>query len=195
LEERADKPQLVRAFFAATLPGAISQALLETQAEVRQLAARTRLNVRWTRADQLHVTLKFLGATERELISELGEELALVAKKTQRFACDCAELGAFSSAKRAHVIIVRLSDALGRFRELAAEIDARMARLGFVPETRAFVPHVTLARLIPAGDVRALLTVPTLPNSNFEIASLVLFESKLTPHGSFYAPLSEVTLR
>ena len=71
------------------------------------------------------------------------------------------------------------------------KVDAALARAGVAPDTRAFVPHITLARLgRDAGSLAAALARPTVPIA-FTINRFSLFESTLTRAAAVYSPLAD----
>jgi RNA 2',3'-cyclic 3'-phosphodiesterase len=97
---------------------------------------------RWTRRDQWHVTLRFLGDVPLDSVVEAldGVGSGLVAVR----------LGPAVDLLGRGVLEIPVSG----LEELAAEVVARTALLGRPPEDRPFVGHLTLARLAgrsPAG--------------------------------------------
>jgi len=77
---------------------------------------------------------------------------------------------------------------------LAADIDARLEKLGIPHETREFSPHLTLARFDPPG-ISEKLCAAALENATREFGSVRtgefhLFESKTRPTGAEYTRLS-----
>lgn len=66
--------------------------------------------------------------------------------------------------------------------------------LGFDTEKRPLHPHVTVARLSRPQDLTALLRAVDLPPNPLSVATIVLFQSRLTDRGSDYEPLLEVPL-
>jgi 2'-5' RNA ligase len=91
------------------------------------------------------------------------------------------------------VIWAGLADPGSRFARLAEALDGALAE-HFMAEQRAFVPHLTLARLNPARDVREfapnLVGMP-IPSEPFPVERLVLYRSHLSPRGATYEALLE----
>jgi 2'-5' RNA ligase len=83
-------------------------------------------------------------------------------------------------------------------KELAAEIDARLERIGFEREKRAFRPHITLARAKENRMESALVTAAAAFEErefgSFGVDRFFLFESTLNPAGAIYTKLREYTL-
>ena len=98
--------------------------------------------LRWTDPDGWHVTLAFLGSTERALVEGLRERLATVAEAHQATTSTTGGLGAFPTAARARVAWYGVEDADGRMARLAADV---AVAIGLVA-SRPLRPHLTLAR-------------------------------------------------
>src|SRR5439155_5199408 len=78
--------------------------------------------VAWTPPENLHVTLKFLGALAAEHVVSLAERLAIVAAAQSPFTVTYARVGAFPSATRPQVLWV--GAAAPELTPLAAIVDA-----------------------------------------------------------------------
>jgi 2'-5' RNA ligase len=120
------------------------------------LAAAERLSarlpeVKWTRkADNLHVTLMFLGQVEPSLLARFGEVLGGVLGRHPSFTVDVRGVGAFPSTKNAQVVWVGVEDPSRQLDEVArAVVDvAEQLAVGDVAEQRRrpFRAHVTIGR-------------------------------------------------
>lgn len=196
-ETEADAPRpepKLRLFIAAPLPEAAEAALLDAQSALRRRASRSRLEPRWTKPEQLHVTFKFLGYASSELRLRIDDALTAEAEISHPIETSYAALGAFPSARRARVVIAHLADARGELTALFARLEAALESLGFPLETRAFAPHVTLARLKTPGDVERLLPAASLLSEPFRLDRLRLYRSILKPTGAEYHVLTEARL-
>jgi 2'-5' RNA ligase len=137
----------------------------------------------------LHVTLAFLGSRPDEEGPAIGEAVR---------ACAAAVpgLGVAGSGwlGRGTALAADLSDAEGACGRLQASVSDALAALGvYEPEQRAFRPHVTVARVRKGARVRR--SVPDPPALGpFSGAALTLFESRLSPRGASYAPVTRVDL-
>ena len=112
---------------------------------------------RWVDPENYHITLRFIGDIDEPTADEVANALARVNRRNFDVALE--GLGAFG-ARRPHAVWagVKASPAL---RELQAEHERLMQRIGLEPERRKFMPHVTLARLKGASepDVAAYLAL------------------------------------
>ena len=103
-------------------------------------------------------------------------------------------LQAFPSVEQASVIVIELTDPLGELAKLAAKIEKLVARHGVARESRAFVPHVTVARIKRPYDAGRWL-IPGLAETAGELAAshLTLYRSDLgaaRDGGPLYVPLA-----
>ncbi len=112
-------------------------------------------SVRRYAAEELHLTLCFLGATERERIAEIEGALAAVAAREAPIELCVRGGGAFPGLARPRVIwagVEERSGASGRLAALAAEVARALGREVEEP----FRAHLTLAR--PRGGMRVHVT-------------------------------------
>jgi len=189
--DRASRPEArpLRLFIAVDVPDRV-------KAEVATAAApfRDRIPARWTSSDGWHVTLKFLGATWPRLVEGVREAVQEAARGKGVFQTRLTQFGVFPSPGRARVVWVGLEDEHSRFGPLVKSLDDLLAE-DFVAETRAFTPHLTLARLNPPRNIREFapdLVGKPIVSEPFEIDRLVLYQSHLSPKGATYEPLLEV---
>jgi 2'-5' RNA ligase len=145
-----------------------------------------------------HLTLRFLGELDGPTMDGVRRELAgeLVGAATLGFRLDA--LGAFPSRDRPRVVYVGVGEGRQAVVALAARIEAAVRRAGVPPETRPFVPHVTVLRVrSPAQRGRAtdLLASPP-PGLPVEVSAqeVLLVGSELTAQGAIHTPLARFPL-
>ena len=183
----------VRVFFALPVPDAAKGPLLEAQARMKRRAGRSSLSPRWTREQQLHVTLKFLGPVDPEHIPALCSAAAQLGSSAPPVDTLLDELGAFGSVRRARVLVAHVADAEGVIEQLAQRVE--LVAEEFVPrETRDFRAHVTLARIKRPGDVSDWLDAARFEPIPLRFTELVLYRSELEPTGSVYTALARQPL-
>jgi 2'-5' RNA ligase len=105
------------------------------------------VGARWLEPEDYHITLRFIGDVDGGVARDIAETLddTRRPKVSVRF----EGLSWFGGHKpRAIVVKVKPEPAL---MDLQAEQERRLRRIGLEPETRKFLPHVTLARLRGAG--------------------------------------------
>jgi 2'-5' RNA ligase len=172
---------MIRTFIALPLPDTIKQALEETI-----LSLKRRIDARWVRPQAMHLTLKFLGDIQEELVPALGQGLDEICADYTEMEFGLDALGAFPGRKRARVIWASLSGPVDRLASLAEHVDRLCGRFGIHPEARAFRPHITLGRL----KTPTMVELETkIPERNFTAAEVRLYRSELLREGARYTIL------
>lgn len=169
---------MIRLFVGLELPAPVKAALIASMGGVA--------GARWQRDEQLHLTLRFIGAVDRHQALDVAAALGRVNIRPFR-----AELGApghFEHRGRIDTLWVGVRPA-EPLAALARAVNAALAGVGIAPEPRAFVPHITLARGRGMIGVTAWPLAP-LPRIGFSVASLALFESQMGKDGSDYQLLA-----
>jgi RNA 2',3'-cyclic 3'-phosphodiesterase len=170
----------MRLFVALELPQEVRTAL------AAWAAAAAPAPMRRLPADNLHVTLAFLGA-------RAPEEAAAVAGVVDRLARPVGELvvdAALWLPPRRPGVLAAALRAGPDLAELHADLVAALADvIGFVSERRALLAHVTVARARRQSRPRAAAVDPP-PRLAFAPEALVLFRSHTGPGGARYEPLA-----
>ena len=99
--------------------------------------------VSWVSPENLHLTLRFLGAAEDGQIAALGQGLTAVAARHEGFTATTGQSGCFPNRRRPKVIWAGVGDADGRLGALQQDVEEVVCAAGWEPEERAFRPHVT----------------------------------------------------
>lgn len=149
---------------------------------------------KWVRAENLHVTLKFLGETQPEKLTALQNGLAAI-RSPEPVRLEFHGLGFFPNEKRPRVFWSGM-EASANLKSLAEDIDHAAHRLGFPLEERPFTPHLTLARFQPPGSapkLRELIQGHSAQSFGSQTTSeFHLIESKLKPAGAEYTTVQTV---
>lgn len=150
-------------------------------------------DARWQSEDQLHLTLRFIGEVDRHRAGDVHAALGGV--HHPRFEIALNGLGLFDRRGRPETIWAGVTPH-EPLRALHKKVDQAMARVGVPPEQRAYLPHVTLARLRrSSGTVRDLVEQSGgLSSVPFTVDNFALFESNLTPDGAVYSVIERYPL-
>jgi len=189
----------MRAFIAIDLPENIRSALSRKQSELRDSLAKMNRDtgkqdaeIRWTRPEGIHLTLKFLGEIPQARISQVIESLPAIGA-FESIPIEVKGFGFFPSATRAQVFWAGV-EAPPALTHLARNIEEAMEKIGFAPEKRNYSPHLTLARFKnprPRPELRSLVEAQgQISIGRFEAAEFFLFESKLSPRGAEYGKVA-----
>jgi len=183
----------IRAFVALPAPEALRRALGTAQASLLERAAGARQRPRATPPDHLHLTLKFLGDVAPGQVAYLE---SAVAKAASRAAVDVRLTGltGFPAPHRARVLVAELDDSGGGLTALAAEVERAAVSVGVPAETRAFRPHITIARLRQPANASYWLEAPVPECAPCQFDRIVLCRSILKPNGPEYVVLTEAEL-
>ncbi|MCI4320102.1 MAG: RNA 2',3'-cyclic phosphodiesterase [Thermoplasmata archaeon] len=145
-----------------------------------------------------HLTLRFLGELDEPTVAAVRRELAAELLGVPRLSFRLDGVGAFPSPDRPRVVFVDLSEGREAVVALAARVEVGVRRAGVAPESRPFVPHVTVLRVRSPSQrerARELLTLPPSGLPREVIADEVLLVgSELTPHGAIHTPLARFPL-
>jgi 2'-5' RNA ligase len=183
----------LRAFVALFPPPEARHALAEATAALRARG----LGMRWTAAEQLHLTLSFLGEIDPGRGAEYEAALhgALASVPAAGEASRWSALGTFPPAGAVRVLWAGITGGDAALRALAAAVATALRPLGHEPEPRPFTPHVTLARARGRGAdprLQRSLADCRLPAAPFRFARLGLYRSETGAGGSRYAPVVEL---
>ncbi len=150
-------------------------------------------SVRWVQLDNLHLTIRFLGATAPELVADAADAVHDAARRQQAFDVTIAGAGAFPSADRPRTLWLGIAGGAVGLGGLAATLDQALEARGWPSEERPFRAHLTLARAdgVHAGPRTARLLESTADGRRwtFRADRLVLFESHLGGGPARYEPL------
>ena len=141
---------------------------------------------RWQSDDQLHLTIRFIGEVDRHRAGDIHAALGGVHQT--RFAIALNGIGAFDRRGQAETVWAGVAPQ-APLEALHKKVDQAIARVGVEPEQRAYLPHITLARLKRgSGPIGNLLEQSGgLTSAPFTVDHFALFESKLTPDGAVYS--------
>ena len=167
-----------RLFIALELPAGCREALAAVAEPIPGL--------RWLAADQLHLTLAFLGNVDAEPEQSLRDHLAEL--RAPAFSLRLSGLGMFR-ARRPTTIWAGVEDVHGGLRVLHGEVLRALAAAPIEMKPASFQPHITLARLkdVPARKLRSFLEVNQARDfGTVAIEGFTLFSSVPGPAGAAY---------
>lgn len=198
---------MMRTFLAVELGDDLRSRISLAQQDVRQrldCESSKDIRIAWVQPSSIHLTLRFLGDTDEQLVGRMREAMTTVRRSHPAVQIPIDRLQAFPNLRQPRVLWVGpseqwfKSDAADRLAALHREIESCCRSLGLSTDDKPFTPHLTLAR-IKAGDRQA---GPLLAQSGvcerplslgaITVGALVLMKSKLRPTGPVYTKLWEV---
>ena len=185
----------IRTFIAINLDESIRRLINEIQNDLK----KTECNVKWVKADNAHLTLKFLGNVKPKQIDEIKEILTSISQNTEAVNTHITQLGAFPKMNRPRVIWLGLHDEENEIASLASAIENELGKIGFKKENRPFKSHITLGRVRTPKNLTELANeiedyeLTEHPSQN--INQIVLYKSTLTTSGPIYEALETFDLK
>jgi 2'-5' RNA ligase len=189
---------VIRAFIAIELSVEIRRSLDQVSSQLRHSLKGA--PVRWVPADNIHLTLKFLGNVSVANLDLLKEVVRNDVARHSPFELSVGELGAFPSIHRPRVIVVRVQ-APAELGQMQRGLEEQTRRLGYDPEERPFSPHLTLGRVSRNASTNEVAQLGKMLESArvgflgaIQVSSVHLFRSDLQPSGAIYTSLLSAPL-
>jgi RNA 2',3'-cyclic 3'-phosphodiesterase len=185
----------MRLFVALDIPEAVRQNLAAMRRDYPAVASQ----LRWVPPQNFHVTLKFIGSVPPEKLQPIIEALRRVSL------ADRVQLRirgvAWGVNAKTGVMLYAIMEDSKPLTALATAIDQQLERLGFTPENRTFMPHLTLVRAsrdLPANFQTALRELAE-QHKQYDFGSVTpeefhLMESKTLPAGPIYSKIQSFPL-
>ena len=189
-------PEQTRTFIAAVPSDGARRRALSLVATLQAAGA----DVRWSREENLHFTIKFLGDLGPGQLRAVCQTASDVAGRHAPFSIQLRGAGAFPNAARPGTIWLGAGDGQAAMADLAKDLDRALRKLRFPKERRAFHSHVTLGRVRRGGGPQFRALADAIREQNaFDggpttIRELVVFASRLTSPGPIYEMLHRAEL-
>lgn len=183
-----------RTFIAIEVPGDLRARILEHIDRLRREFPHVRAS--WSRQDNLHLTMKFLGNVPVAGIPELSRAVGNAALPITPFEIAVSGCDTFPPQGRPNVLWIGMEAAT--LFELHSEIERECATRGFPKDARPFHPHLTIGRLRTSQGGRPLAELHKrlgFPTQSFTVSEVVVFRSELLPQGSRHTALSRHALK
>ncbi|MBN3040704.1 MAG: RNA 2',3'-cyclic phosphodiesterase [Candidatus Omnitrophica bacterium] len=180
----------MRAFIAIELPSYIKDKISQLIEDLKPC----QLDCKWVQADNLHMTLKFLGDIQEGKVQPILEAIAKTAKKFKAFDVYLKDAGFFPNQRRPKVLFFSTTEE-ELLKNMAFELEEGLKALGFPVEAK-FKAHITLARIKSAKNLDKLIEkLEGIRISDiFTVKDIVLKKSTLTPKGPVYQTIGKINL-
>lgn len=150
---------------------------------------------RWVDPALMHITLAFLGEQPEGRLPALEQIGAHAASTSRGGHLRLGAAGSFGSRRSPRVLWVDLSGNVQALLELQKNLQEGLRKDSFPTEDRPFRAHITLARRretatggAPAG------WPPQVEAAEFKLERLTLMQSRLSPRGPTYTPITQFQL-
>lgn len=181
-----------RLFFAIDLAAPVRDELDELQQKF-EAQLDPGMRVRWTPRANLHLTVKFLGATEPDLVGSLTDLADDITADAAPFEMTTTTLGAFPRPNRPRILWAgvdtdsaeRLSKIHRRLEDTLVEAPYKVDR-----DEHEFTAHITFGRVKSSRSPNLADLEDSLPDGPYgttDVEALTLYESELTAEGAEYS--------
>ena len=138
-------PKPLRLFIAISLPSVVKDEIEKAQGEMRD--ALPPECVRWTKREQFHLTLKFLGNVEASQLPALADALRNASKNFSTLHLRAEQIGFFPNARSPRVVWVWVHDEKELLPQLQAAVESAVKGFTMEESEGKFTGHVTLGRV------------------------------------------------
>ncbi|MBI4581688.1 MAG: RNA 2',3'-cyclic phosphodiesterase [Planctomycetes bacterium] len=184
----------MRCFIAIELPTGVRDRLVALQTSLRELDSQ----IRWTRPEHVHVTLKFLGDVPDTQVTDICRTAIETAARLPPIGVEVAGAGCFPPGGPVRIVWVGVIGPSPELTACHAACEEAFARLGYLPETRPFRPHLTIGRSRdPKGARQVRETVAANGDfrcGRFTATELAVIQSVLGRSGPTYTRLARAPL-
>ena len=186
---------MIRLFFALNLPPESRDRIAAGSEALREAAP----SIAWVRTPLLHLTLKFLGAQQEEMVGHLADLAARVAADAGPLRFTLARYGAFPNLQRPRVVWLGITQGADAIGEVAAALDQGCGELGIARESRPFKAHLTLGRVKKELSNAERLSLATAAarasrEESVVVSCIDLMRSDQGPSGSRYTVVASAAL-
>lgn len=177
----------MRLFIAIPLPETVRAELRRQQDGLKS----RREAIHWAPDEQLHLTLRFVGETEKHRLEPVVDLLERLAERHRPLDLRLGSPGFFGSERSPRVLWTGLEGELAALETLARRLELGLQGLGFERAPLRFKPHLTLGRVKGCRPdlLAAHLGAPPLPVA-FRAGEIRLIESTLKPSGAIHDVLT-----
>ncbi len=182
----------MRTFIAIEIPE-------EVRARVRSLTARLQASgargCTWVKPEHMHLTLRFLGEIADAAVEGLCSSLEASYSGVAPFALAVRGTGAFPNWRKPAVLWAGIEPLDGPLAEAQGVAESAARAIGLPPDTKAFHPHLTLARVKDARGAAPAIACLECESEffagDFTVDAVSIYSSQLTPHGPIYRRVGE----
>jgi 2'-5' RNA ligase len=146
--------------------------------------------LRWTKPENIHITMRFLGAIDPAQLEQISTQLDQRLVKQKTIPITLTSPQPFPSLKKARMLasLVQKNDQL---EQLAGVLETIAVDADLEPETRPFRGHVTVGRFRkPVRGLQDLLQDPS--TVSMDVDHVILFKSELKSTGAEYTQLKNL---
>lgn len=183
----------MRLFVAWLLDDSIVAALSRVQKKL----ANSCDGVRWVNPQQLHLSVKFLGDVPDSDVTQVTEAVVRGAAKCKPFTTSICGCGCFPPHGPVRIVWIGAEESTGTMLQSAKEIIDALEEVGFEPERREWLPHITIGRVRDDrshGCIRSAIEEHSFETLDQSVQSVSVMSSVLSAQGPTYTALHTAEL-
>ncbi len=186
----------VRTFIAVELSGPTRRATEDLIKKFRSVP----VDVKWVDAEQMHITLKFLGDVPVREIPRVCDLVQKAVAGVAPFEFEVCGAGAFPHLGRPRTVWLGAGSGEAEMVDLQERVENALVKLGFGKERRRFQPHLTLGRVRRGGPGMNALADALREQADFiagrsPINQVIVFASELQSSGPVYSVMGRARLQ
>ncbi len=177
---------MIRTFIAIEIPAEIKQKIVKFQESINIKY----FPVRWTKAQNMHITLKFIGEIEENLVDKINKELMTPPPLSEPFEISISGTGVFPNPQKPRVMWTGIRDGVNKLTDLSKKVENILLEYGISKEERNFKPHLTIGRFrgrLKIEDNKKYFSPDLLNTGSFEVSEILFVKSILNPTGAEYS--------
>ena len=183
------KNKILRTFISVPVPNSVKN--------VKQMLTSTcedeKVDIRWVKHNNLHITLHFLGYTPEKEIPQLKKMLSKIIKSQKAFDLTISKTGKFPDNDKPSVLYLGLEGNLKPLNELVNDIKKDISSIGYNKDLKEFTPHVTVGKINYPQKFNPDLS--TFLNSSYDkikftVDKIQFVSSESLPEGVVYSILN-----
>ncbi|NIP67046.1 RNA 2',3'-cyclic phosphodiesterase [Candidatus Bathyarchaeota archaeon] len=183
--------ETIRSFISFDLD---DESVLRELSEAQDRLVDTGANLKLVKLENIHATVRFLGNIRHDMVDAIHKSMEEV--DFTPFDVELNGLGVFPNMRYIRVVWAGIQKGAHEIREVFDQLEPRLRKLGFKPDSKGFSPHLTIARVKSGRNkeelVRCVKEQADREFGVFQGECLRLKKSVLTPKGPNYSTLREV---
>ncbi len=184
----------IRCFVAVEI---VDTKILDNVLTLGKALTTTGAIVKLIEAQNIHITLRFLGNISRNRVEKVGKLLDEV--KFYPFDVELKGVGVFPNLRRVNIVWVGIERGNVELLKAFNQLEEKLKGIGFKSDRRGFSPHITVARVSSGRNRDALVEIISdwsdREFGGFRANAIQLKKSVLTPRGPIYSTLHEASAR
>ncbi|MBL7105980.1 MAG: RNA 2',3'-cyclic phosphodiesterase [Phycisphaerae bacterium] len=187
----------MRVFIAADINNQCSEAVASLQQQLDKKVTPKKGGLKWVKTDLMHLTLNFLGEIKDSQVVEVCKTVEKALSGHKSFELELCKVGSFGGSAPG-VFWIGSEAGSEQVCRMQQDITDELEKIGFAPDNREFMPHLTLCRVKNSKVARRLKEVAQeykdYKIGTTDVDSVCVYQSEPTPKGPIYAVLKKIKL-